>query len=270
MQQNYYYRQVRFGPGHITPVIRNLIIANVAVFLLQSILNLTSMRGFLELHGGMVPALFIYKLHLWQPVTYMFLHGGVTHILFNMLALWMFGCDVEERMGSRTFAVFYFFCGVCAGLMTCAFWKSWNIPTIGASGAIFGVLLAFGLMFPDRMILVFFIVPMKAFYFVIGMGMLELYYLIFSQGGGISYIAHVSGMLFGFVFLRFAGRIMGAVDGATGKLESRTRRIDARSLEEDRRKVDEILDKIGREGIHKLSRAERNFLKDHIRRNKSG
>lgn len=268
MAQPYVYRQVQFGPGYITPVVRNLIIANVAVFLVQSILSLTSFRGFLELHGGMTPSLFIKGFHLWQPVTYMFLHGGVMHLIFNMFFLWMFGTEVEQRIGSRMFSVYYFFCGIGAGLLTCLFWQNWDVPTIGASGAIFGVLLAFGLLFPDRMVLLFFVIPVRAFYFAIGIGVIELYYLIFMPKGSVSYIAHVGGMLFGYIYLRFNREITIGLGKVRIKKPGGAQ-SEKRSFEEDQRRVDEILDKINREGIHRLTRAERNFLREHAHRNKS-
>ncbi len=265
----YYYKQVRFGGGSIGPVVRTLIIANVAVFLAQSaIAQFTPYGRWLLLHFGMTPANFLLHLNLWQPVTYMFLHGGLMHILMNMFVLWMFGTEVENRMGSRTFAVFYFFSGIGAALLTCVFLRNWGVPTIGASGAIFGVMLAFGLMFPDRIILVFFIIPMRAFYFVMLMGLLELYYLVFGLGGGISYSAHVGGMLFGYIFLRYGSKIMGFVDEKAGRYEAKQKLDRFERTEDAQRRVDTILDKINREGIHKLSRAERNFLREQARRNK--
>jgi membrane associated rhomboid family serine protease len=267
----YYYKQVRFGPGSIGPVVRSLIIANVAVFIIQSaVASFTSYNGWMLAHFGMTPVYFIRAFHLWQPVTYMFMHGGLFHLLMNMFVLWMFGMDVERRMGSRTFAIFYFFCGIGAGLLTCVFLRNWDIPTIGASGAIFGVMLAFGLMFPDRIILVFFVLPMRAFYFVLLLGLFELYYLVFGLRGGISYSAHVGGMLFGYLFLRYSGKIMGFVDEKTGRIQATRKLADLERSEDAQRRVDTILDKINREGIHKLSRAERNFLREHARRNHPG
>jgi len=265
----YVYRQVRLGPGSISPVVRTLIIINVVVFLVQSaVMAFTGYGNSLIEHLGMTPRLFVFGLHLWQPVTYMFLHGNLFHIFFNMFTLWMFGTEVERRMGSRLFGAFYFFCGIGAGLLTCVFWRNWGLPTIGASGAVFGVMLAFGLFFPERMVLIFFVVPVKAIYFVLGLGFVQLYYMIFALHGGISYVAHVGGMLFGFLFLRyfhdFAERF-GVYPGAR-RTPRQVRPADPVRQAEDQRRVDEILDKINREGIHKLSRAERNFLRMHARR----
>lgn len=275
---SYYYKQVQFGPGGLSPLIKNIIIANVAVFLLQSIVSrFTGYGGWLELHFGLTPALFLRSLHFWQPFTYMFLHTGLFHILFNMFFLWMFGTEVERKMGSRQFAIYYLSCGIGAGVLSYFFTlfaifiglqpqDAWFIPTIGASGALFAVMLAFGLFFPDRMILVFFMFPVKAFYLVIGLGLLELYHLVFSPGGNVSYIAHLGGMLFGYLFLRYQGTIMGTIEEyAERGAEYRHRTEIAQKLNEQEQ-IDKILDKINREGMHKLSREERKILRDRSKR----
>ncbi|HOX27854.1 MAG TPA: rhomboid family intramembrane serine protease, partial [bacterium] len=266
----YYYRQIRFGPGSISPVVRALLTANIVVFLIQTVLNYTGHGGWLEINAGMTPGLFVKRFYLWQPLTYMFLHGSFMHIFFNMFFLWMFGTEVEQTMGSRTFGIYYFFCGIGAGLLTCLLnatvFKSTGFmtPTIGASGAIYGVLIAFGLIFPERMILVFFVLPVKALIFVIGMGLIELYLMVTMPNGGIAYVAHVGGMLFGLIFIRYRVAILGFVENIlSGRLARADGYYDYASAQA---KVDLILDKINREGMHKLSRSERNFLKEHIRR----
>jgi len=273
---SYYYRQVQFGPGSPPPVVKKLLIANVAVFLAQSLLwRFIGGGDWLVMHFGMTPALFLKKLHLWQPFTYMFLHGGLFHVFLNMVYLWMFGTEVEQKMGSRQFWRFYIFCGVGAGIMsyllsTAVAYITHDpmagmVPTIGASGAIFGVMLAFGLFFPNRIILLFLVVPVRAYYLVIGLGLLNLYSLVFVQGQ-ISYIAHVGGMLCGYLFLKYYGEIIGTIEeyAERGAQEKRRKRI-MREKEEQKR-VDEILDKINRDGMHKLTREERNILRDRSKR----
>ena len=273
---SYYYRQVQFGPGSPTPVVKNLIIANVAVFLVQSILTFTDYSNWVVFHFGMTPALFLRSLHIWQPFTYMFLHGGLFHVGLNMIFLWMFGTEVEQRMGSRQFSIYYFACGIGAGIITYFFSIPFSlfgdghmamIPTVGASGALFGVMLAFGLFFPNRIVLLFLILPVKAFYLVIGLGLLNLYSLVFVQGG-VSYIAHLGGMLCGYLFLRYYGDIAGAYLDYSDRKEETRRENDRRKNEEEQKKVDEILDTINRDGMHTLSRAERKFLRDRSRRRK--
>jgi membrane associated rhomboid family serine protease len=138
--------------------------------------------------------------------TYMFIHGNLWHLLINMLMLWMFGMDLERDWGTRRFLQYYFVCGVGAGLCVLALGlaaggASMFEQTIGASGAIFGLLLAFGVLYPDRQVLMFLLFPMKAKYFVMIMGAIEFLYT-FQPNTGISNIAHLGGMLFGYVFLK--------------------------------------------------------------------
>jgi len=144
---------------------------------------------------------------IWQLFTYQFLHDptGFQHILLNMLALWMFGKDLEATWGTRRFLQYYFVCGVGAGLcalaMSAAFGTG-NERTIGASGAIYGLLLAFGMMFPDATVLFSFLFPIKAKYFVIIIGAISFMLTLGSTGDGVSHIAHLGGMLWGFLYLR--------------------------------------------------------------------
>jgi membrane associated rhomboid family serine protease len=132
----------------------------------------------------------------------MFLHGGLFHIGFNMLALWMFGTELESLWGTERFTRFYFITGIGAAI--CSTLVQWNsfIPTIGASGAIYGLLAAYGILFPDRMILLYFIIPIKAKYFVILMGLLAFWSSVTASGSGVAHVAHLGGMLFGWLYLR--------------------------------------------------------------------
>ncbi|MGE0041291.1 MAG: rhomboid family intramembrane serine protease [Vicinamibacterales bacterium] len=193
-----------FGPGPLTPAIKMLVIANVAMFVLTSIVPGMIVRL------GLVPAMVVGDLAIWQPVTYMFLHGGIGHILFNMLALWMFGTDLERTWGTRFFTKYYFVTGVGAALVTVA-WALSPLPfaesiyytaTIGASGAIYGVLLAYGLYFPDRPIYVYFVFPIPAKYFVMIMGAIAFLSSMGSGGGGTAHWTHLGGLLVGYLYLR--------------------------------------------------------------------
>jgi membrane associated rhomboid family serine protease len=177
-----------------------LIITCVVVFVFQTFEERSGSRA-LTLTFGLRPFLVIHNLYLWQLVTYIFLHADIYHILFNMLALWMFGSDVEYLWGSRKFTSFFFFCGIGAGLITLLVSPSETIPTIGASGAIFGVLLAFGMLFPNR-IIYWIIFPIRAKYLVMIMGVVALYLSITANGNGIANVAHLGGMLFGLVYLK--------------------------------------------------------------------
>jgi membrane associated rhomboid family serine protease len=183
--------------------LRILLIVNVAVFLLQWLAELTGMSAVFtpfELQPIAVVRLFF----VWQLVTYMFLHGGVWHILFNMLYLWFFGRELESTWGTRRFIQFYFFCGIGAGV--CVVIANYlfgdpRVPTIGASGAIYGVLLASAVLWPDRIIYFNFLFPIKMKWFVTIMGAIA-FLQSFNPRSGVSDVAHLSGLLFGYVFLK--------------------------------------------------------------------
>jgi membrane associated rhomboid family serine protease len=194
-----------FGPGGITPAIKALIIANVAMFVAGYF------SGTFQDWLGMQPAAVVAKGQLWRPVTYMFLHSRLSffHILFNMLALWMFGVELERLWGSREFLKFYFVCGICAALTTvvlsfvpiAAFASLYTTLTIGASGAIFGVLLAYALYFPHRPILMFMLFPVPAKYFVMIMGAISLL-SSFSGSDGLAHTTHLGGLAAGYIYLK--------------------------------------------------------------------
>ena len=191
---------ISFG-GPVTPVVKGLLIANICVYLLQSIM----MAGWqirLELIFGLVPFLVINKLFLWQPFTYLFLHGDMFHILFNMLVLWMFGAELERVWGSKFFLRYYLVAGVGAGFLSVLVNMSGVIPTIGASGAIYGLLLAYGILFPTRSVYLMFLFPVQMKYFVVIIGAIAFYSSLFSPGDQVAHIAHLGGMIFGYIYLR--------------------------------------------------------------------
>ena len=191
--------------GRITRGVRDLIIANVAVFGLQVLARLGSGGG-IEPIFGLQPEMVIHQYRLWQLVTYMFLHSPtwLGHLLLNMLMLWMFGTEVERAWGTAAFLRYYFVCGIGAGLTSCLMFRSYT--TIGASGAIFGVMLAYALLFPNRQILFWFIFPMRAVSFVLLCGGIELFSLLSLQDG-VAHIAHLGGLLFGYLYLKRAWRV---------------------------------------------------------------
>src|SRR5262249_37094425 len=160
----YYRSTIDFGFGYgITPAVKQLLIANTVCFV---VFLFAPRAGF----GGAVGwlALTPYAVvhgAVWQLVTYLFLHDGFFHILFNMLALWMFGCELERTWGYRRFLFYYFLTGIGAGLTVVSINHNSLGATVGASGAIYGILMAYGMLFPDRMILLWFVVPIAAKYF---------------------------------------------------------------------------------------------------------
>lgn len=194
----------QFGPGPVTPVVKALIWINVAAFLVSWFVP--GLVGYL----GLQPEAVIARLYLWQPVTYMFLHAGFAHILFNMLALWMFGVELERLWGRVFFLKYYFVTGVGAALTTMALAL---VPgevgatmraavTVGASGAIYGLLLAYALYFPDRPIYVFAVFPIPARYFVIIMGAIAFVSSLGGNQGGVANGAHLGGLAFGYLYLK--------------------------------------------------------------------
>jgi membrane associated rhomboid family serine protease len=192
------------GGGGVPSGVRMLIVANVAVFVLQVLDGFAGGMSFLP-SFGLIPAAVVERFHLWQLATYLFLHGGFFHILFNMFVLWMFGGELERTWGTREFLRFYLVCGVGAGITTVLADPGSTIPTVGASGAIYGLLLAYGLLFPDRIIYLYMIIPMPAKYFVLLIGGIAFLASLGSPGDGIAHIAHLGGMIFAFLYLRTLG-----------------------------------------------------------------
>ncbi|HBF04735.1 MAG TPA: rhomboid family intramembrane serine protease [Prevotella sp.] len=215
---------------NIPIVTKNLLIVNVAVFVAsyffgKDVSGESLLNNWLGLHFFMAS-----DFHIYQLFTYMFMHGGFEHILFNMFALWMFGCVVERVWGPKKFLFYYIVCGVGAGLFQEAaqyvtyvvkdlgaydfvntgvaripmgeYLNLWT--TVGASGAIYAILLAFGMIYPNERIFIFPIpIPIKAKYFVMGYAVIELGSAMFTSGDGVAHIAHLGGMVFGFFLIRY-------------------------------------------------------------------
>jgi membrane associated rhomboid family serine protease len=199
-----YSSSFSFGPsGPISTALKALIGANVVVFLAQTVVPPLT-RTF-----GLIPAAVLGDLQIWRLAGYMFLHANITHILFNMLALWMFGAELERSWGTRYFLKFYFVTGVGAGILTVLFSllpfefadQLYQSNVIGASGAIYGLLLAYGLYFPDRPIYLYFLFPIPAKYFVLIMGAIAFYGSM-GGSGGVANATHLGGLLVAYLFLK--------------------------------------------------------------------
>ena len=194
-----------FGPGPLSAAIKSLIIANVAMFFAQ--LFVPALTVWL----GLMPSAVLGQGRFWQLATYMFLHGGLFHILFNMLALWMFGTELERIWGTRYFLKFYFVTGIGAGALTVVFSllpfgfaaALRQAVIIGASGAIYGLLLAYAMYFPDRRIFLYFF-PVQAKYAVMILGGIAFYSSL-SDAGGVANATHLGGLLVGYLYLKSAG-----------------------------------------------------------------
>jgi len=184
------------------PAIKNLLIINGLVFLAQMtpVLGQVLMR-YMALWplGGPV------SFYPWQLVTYGFLHGNFMHLFFNMFALWMFGLQVENTMGTQRFLTYYFVCVIGAGMIQLIALLATGgfAPTVGASGAVFGLLLAFGMFFPNQPIYLYFLFPVKAKWFVVIFGALELFYGVSNVQPGVANFAHLGGMVFGFGLIQY-------------------------------------------------------------------
>jgi len=187
-----------FGGGAVTPAVKVLLIANISVFVLQTFVDYRWAYFF-----GLVPQRVWQDLYLWQLFTYQFLHGGLFHILFNMLALWMFGCDLERRWDSSFFLKYYFISVVGGGILNTLLTPGQMVPSIGASAGVYGILLAYGLIYPNRIIYFYFFFPIKMKHFVLIIGAISLYSSMASGQSGIAHVAHLGGMLFGYIYLRW-------------------------------------------------------------------
>jgi len=275
-----------FGGHTMTSGVKLLLIINVAILVLQTLLE--GGRGGQPLgftnFFAFIPQRSIFGFEIWRFVTYMFFHDGLMHLGFNMLILWMFGPPIEARWGKRSFLTYYFICGVGAavtyGIFNLVGMNSF-IPMIGASGAIYGILLAYGMLFPEAVMMIFFIIPMKAKYAVVLFGFMEL---VSSAGAnnGIANLAHLGGMITGFIFLKLTIPALGAglpggISGAFTRWKTKRKMKVVRpkkpranghdgSQKNDadaKRKpeIDAILDKISREGLQSLTDEEQELLR---------
>ena len=270
-----------FGFG-LTPWVQRLIIINIGVFILQG------MSPLLTMYLAFVPADILFRP--WTVITYMFAHGGFWHIAMNMLALFFFGPPLEARWGSREFLKFYFVCGMGGAALSFAF--AYGAPIIGASAAVYGVMLAFAMNWPDAPIYIYAIIPVKAKYLVGVMGMLSVFAMFNSGGDGIAHAAHLGGFAAGYLYLKFSGpggpvsnlkrmwsrRRMKVVNvdeaprtasvrtPTAGAASAARRRAatgeEARLLDE----LDRVLEKISTQGMSSLTPAERKLLDEVSRR----
>ncbi|MBO5185845.1 MAG: rhomboid family intramembrane serine protease [Prevotella sp.] len=301
---------------NIPPITKNLLIINILVFLATQVLALrgVDLASLFGLHFFMASDFRIYQL-----VTYMFLHAGFMHLLFNMFALWMFGCVIESVWGPRRFLLYYMVCGVGAGIMqelaqlgSFYFMVSAQEPvvgvvelfhignmlsgqlnlwtTIGASGAVYAILLAFGMLFPNERMFIFPLpVPIKAKWLVMFYVFIELWSALGSRGDGVAHMAHLGGMLFGFMLIKYWRKhpyyVYGS-DGGRGFFDSLKRNFDKHKPKSDttmhaeeggaketdmeynaRKKaeqdeIDRILDKIRKSGYDSLTKEEKKKLFD--------
>ena len=290
------------GLNMFPPVIKWLLVLNAAFFILGFLPGGTfdgesiSMRELFLLYGGRWPIGHDFFMP-WQYFTYMFLHGGMGHIFLNMLGLWMFGMELESIWGSKRFLVFYLACGIGAGLIhsIVTMLMGTGAPTVGASGAIYGVMVAFAMIFPDRIIFAMFI-PMKAKYAILLFTALNLFNGIGQTGGNVAHFAHLGGALVGFILVQVGGKMtLGGIfdrfsripkssappsprprsvgEPASGRVIdvefrdlSRRQAPQEMNFGDSQERIDAILDKISRTGYQNLTEEEKAILLDASRK----
>jgi membrane associated rhomboid family serine protease len=242
----------------MTPWVTRLLAANVLVFFLEM-----TVRG---LGGALAFVPSEVLRHPWTIITYMFAHGGLGHIFFNMLSLYFFGPQVEERLGSKRFITLYMLSGIAGAIAS--FFFAFNSPIIGASGAVFGVSLAFAYFWPRARIMIWGILPVEAWLLVLITTILALNSGMRGSLGGVADFAHLGGYAGAFLYLRWLDRRAGAkrfrkqaVAKVADNALANWKRVDPRSVHEvNRDEVNRILDKISRSGIGSLTPQERTFL----------
>lgn len=253
----------------LPPALKALIIANIAVFLVSSIVG----GSFFDLFG-LVPHHVLVDRWVWQPLSYLFVHGSIMHLLLNLFALWMFGLPVEAQWGSRDFLKYYFICGLGAAFASIALSPHSMTPVIGASGAIYGLLVAFAMLYPDAVVYLYFLIPVKAAHVAILFGLIEF---LSSAGGGtpgIARFAHLGGMITGYLYLRWwwvlkirskaffrdvssTGIGTGPTKRTTFKPEVAQKPEEPAGMDE----VDRILDKILVSGMDSLTEEEKSVMR---------
>jgi membrane associated rhomboid family serine protease len=268
---------VTFGPGPLTPGVKQLLIANIGVFLASQVIPLPWTDTF-----GLVPYAVVHRLWLWQLASYLFIHGGFMHIIMNMFALWMFGVPLERDWGYREFMKFYFITGIGAGIVTVLFMLSSGTATIGASGATMGLLVAFALLYPNTPILLGLFLPIPARIFALIYAVIEFLNARSFAGDGVGHVTHLAGMAIAFGYLKLDWRIGAAwqrfrrrltarsrglkvIGGRRPAQPSRPNRHAGPTPPEDDAIVDSILDKISREGMDSLTEAEIRKLRERSR-----
>lgn len=276
MRYNPSYEGMRYSfGGALTPFVKWVIIVSAASFVIGKLFiangSVFWIRAF-----GLTPAMVTGYFTVWQFVTYIFMHGGIWHLLFNMFALWMFGGELERSWGTREFGAFFLLVGTVVGLLYMVFASGLPLiidagspgqVLIGSSGAIFGVLAAYGICYPNRRVLFMLIFPIPAKYFVLLLAGIELY-MIWSPSN-VSHFAHLSGMLIAWIYLRkdwnlekISDRFYERRRRKRIKLVERQQEREEKSMEE----VDRILEKISSSGIESLSKREKKILENASRK----
>jgi membrane associated rhomboid family serine protease len=262
----YQYTSPGFRRGFSRPTftipsgVKLLVIINIVVFILT---ELSGQRNMLFSSFGLVPNQVWTNFKVWQLFTYLFVHGGFLHIFFNMFVLWMFGKDLEIQWGKNEFLLFYFTCGIGAGLMTVLFSINSIVPIVGASGAIYGLLVAYGFTYPNRMVYLYGLFPLKVKYMVLGLGVIAFFASLSANQSNVSHITHLSGMIIGVLYIYFILNWKNIkMEYYRLRLKNLKQKTSAQNDEEVlmKKKVDEILDKLNASGWDSLTEQEEKYL----------
>jgi len=257
--------EAAYKPQIFTEAIKILISINFVIYVLQSLAGKEDI--FFRLFG-LVPNVFISELMLWQPFTYMFFHApyyssvGISHILLNMLGLWVFGRELEQAWGKSKFLKYYFLTGIGSGLITYLFQINSDNPVIGASGAVYGILLAYGISFPNRMLYIWGLIPVRSIWLVVIMGSIAFFGLL-GRADGISHVTHISGMFIGYILIKKKWQLADIIFAMRKKtVEFQVQRKEDRALKKKyiNRDIDIILEKIKEVGFSGLSNEEQSKL----------
>ncbi len=248
---------------YLSKPIRVLLIANAVVFLLQ-LLGGPRLENMILAYGALIPSQFV---EAWRFVTYAFIHGGFWHFLFNMMMLWMFGDEVAEQLGDKKFFVLYFFAAIFAGLFSIPFYFTGALSPyaliIGASGALMGIFVAYYKFFPDRMLLMFFVIPMKIKYAIWVLIAFDV--LLSRTNDSIAHFTHLGGVIAGFIFMALYQKGLSAWRPKP-KTKTKSSHSEDEVLEGDvsyidpQQQLDALLKKVKENGLQSLTDAERAYL----------
>ena len=264
---------------NMPPAIKTLIVLNSAVFALSYVVG----GRFFDMFG-LVPQHVLLDRWVWQPFTYLFIHGGFMHLLFNLFALWMFGMPVEAQWGQKEFLKYYFLCGLGAAAASIAMAPHSLVPVIGASGPVYGMLVAFAMLYPDAVVYLYFLIPVKAAHMAILFGLIEFFSGATGSNPGIARFAHLGGMVTGYLYIRWwwvaklrvKTLYQGFIEGGEAA-PRRPRRAAAKTpapaapapsqtqerAEAQMAEVDRILDKILVSGLDSLTEEERAIMRKY-------
>jgi membrane associated rhomboid family serine protease len=259
--------------SRITPAVKALLIVNAAVYLLQF---LPVLGPLLTDYGSLVASDVFSHAQVWRLFSYMFLHStqDVFHLLLNMFGLWMFGVELEELWGPKKFLFFYFFCGITAALFSVFYFlvpAMRFITVIGASGAVFGILTAYAVYFPNREVLLFFVLPVRVWIVVAGYAVISLY-LSFQSGNTVAHLIHFGGIAAALGYLKGRPLVDDWLTIQKERLHEENMRVRAKeNIAKERfyeERVDPILAKIAKSGMESLTDEEKKILQAAGRNNK--